>query len=88
MSDLAELLIGVTLILISFGLLIVLHPQRGKTTISLVKMPFVGPFLGALITAGFGVGILLLASYFTTIDDLKMSGKRALLANPQSISTN
>lgn len=74
MADFAQLLIGLTLLLTSFGAVIVLRPHRGKNPIPLVKMPLAGPLLASLITAGFGVGILLLASYFTTIDNLKLSG--------------
>ena len=67
MSDFAELLIGLALLLSSVGTLMVLRPRGGKV-ISLVRMPFVGPLLGVLITVAFGVGVLLVFGYFTTLN--------------------
>ena len=74
MSDLAQLLIGLTLLVLSFGTVIFLRPLHGKSPSAFVKKPLMGPLLASLITTGFGVGILLLASYFTTIDNMKLSG--------------
>ena len=73
MSDFAKLLIGLALLLSSVGALMVLRPRGGKT-ISWTTKPFVGPLLGVLITVAFGVGIILVAAYFTTIDNMKLSG--------------
>ena len=47
MSDFAQLLIGLALLLSSFGAVMVLRPHRGKDAIPLVKMPFVGPLLAS-----------------------------------------
>jgi len=74
MLDFTELMTGAALILISLGLVVILR-QRGAKSNSWIKLPFVGPFLGVLITSGFGIGILFLVNYFTTIDDINMSGR-------------
>ena len=74
MSDFTELITGVALILISLGSVVILRP-RGEKTNSWIKLPFVGPLLAVLITSGFGIGILFLANYFTTMDDLNISGR-------------
>ena len=74
MSDLGQLLIGLTLLILSLGIVIFLRPQRGKSVSAFVKKPLVGPLLASLVTVGFGVGLILLASYFTTIDNVKLSG--------------
>jgi hypothetical protein len=69
MSDMAELVTGVVLLCISFGALMLIRPQMGKT-IWWVKKPFVGPLLSILIVAGIGLGVVFLLNYFTTIDDI------------------
>jgi hypothetical protein len=68
MSDFAKLLIGLALLLSSFGAVMVLRPHRGKDATRLVKMPFAAPLLASLITIGVGVGILLVFGYFTTFN--------------------
>ncbi len=73
MSDLSELLIGITALFISFGLVIVCLPRKGKT-VWFVRTPFVAPAVSILIISGLALGLILIAAYFTTIDDATLMG--------------
>lgn len=73
MSDLTELLTGSTLILASFAVLIALLPRKGHA-VAWVRKPFVGPVMSVLIVSGLAIGVIFVASYFTTIDDIKLLG--------------
>ena len=75
MADASELLIGFTLVIVSIGGWFACLPRRGKT-LSFVKKPFVGPAVAVLIICGLALGIIEIMAYFTTIDNLLLSGKR------------
>jgi hypothetical protein len=73
MSDMSELLTGLTLIVISIGALFACAPRGGKS-LSFVTKPFIGPGVSIVVVAGLVIGVLLIASYFTTIDDATLTG--------------
>jgi hypothetical protein len=70
-----DLIFGIALMLVSGVLVAACRPRNGQT-LSLVKKPLVGPALGILITASFAIGILFIAAYFTTIDEIAISGMK------------
>jgi len=74
MSDKMELISGIMLLLVSLGSLVALYPRDGKP-IWWIKTPFVGPSVAILIVTGVAIAAIMLASYFTNIDDVALSGK-------------
>ena len=74
MSDKMELISGFMLLLVSLGSLVALRPRDGKTFWWL-KKPFVGPSVAVFIVTGVAIAAIMLASYFTRIDDVTLSGK-------------
>jgi hypothetical protein len=74
MSDLQQLLVGVTLVVIATGLLTVWVPRGGKMA-WFVEKPVLETGASLLLITTFAVGLVLLASRFTTIDNISMSGK-------------
>ncbi|MEP7031365.1 MAG: hypothetical protein ABI830_10570 [Pseudolabrys sp.] len=81
MSDLSQLLIGGGLVLLSIGAWIACLPRGGKTR-SFVTMPFLAPAVSVVIIGCFAMGLILVAAYFTTIDDATLSGKKRSQAQP------
>lgn len=73
MSDLAELQLGIALLVISIGALIVSLPRKGKVA-SFVQKPYLAPMVSIIIITGFAVGLIMLAAHFTAIDDATLSG--------------
>ncbi len=73
MSDSFELAIGIALLIACVGSLLALRPRNGKPYLWVTK-PFVGPSVAVVIVVGAAVGAVLLASYFTTVDNLTLSG--------------
>ena len=73
MSEMSDLLIGITLMFISIGSVIVWLPRNGKTA-WFVGKPFLAPAISNLIVAGLAIGLILIASYFTSIDDATIAG--------------
>ncbi len=73
MTDLSQLLIGTTLVFIGCGSLIACIPRRGKTA-WFVGKPFLESGVSVLLIFTFAIGFLLLAAYFTTIDDATLAG--------------
>ena len=75
MSDTTELVLGLTLVILSIGGWFACLPRHGKVH-AFVKKPFVGPTLAILIICGLAVGVIEIMAYFTAVDDLTLSGKR------------
>jgi hypothetical protein len=73
LSDLSELLVGTSLLILSIGALIASLPRHGKKA-WFVGTPFVEPGASILMITAFAVGLILIAAYFTTIDDATLSG--------------
>jgi hypothetical protein len=73
LSDLSELLIGSTLLVISIGALIACLPRKGKKA-WFVGIPFLEPGASILMITAFAIGLILIAAYFTTIDDATLTG--------------
>ena len=73
MSDLSELLTGITLLIISAAITIACLPRHGKR-VWFAKKPFLAPAVSILIICGLTMGLIMLASYFTTIDEATLAG--------------
>ena len=74
MSDSSEILLGIALLVVSFGILFACLPRHGKTA-WIARKPFLAPALTIVIIGGLAMGLIEILSYFTTIDDLTLSGK-------------
>jgi hypothetical protein len=74
MSDMSQLLVGITSLIVSIGVLFACLPRHGKTA-WVVQKPFAAPALAILMICGLAIGLVEIASYFTTIDELTLSGK-------------
>ena len=75
MSDMAELLIGSSLVIAALGLLFVSLPRRGRVA-WFVRKPVLSSSVPILIITALAMGFVLLAAYFTAIDDGKLIGKK------------
>jgi hypothetical protein len=73
LSDLSELLIGATLLVVSIASLLVFVPRKGKKA-WFVGVPFLEPGVSILMITAFAIGLILIAAYFTAIDDATLSG--------------
>ncbi len=73
MSDLSQILIGLTLTIIGIGSVILSIPRR-ETTAWFVGKPFLEPGVPIVIIATLAIGLILVASYFTTIDTVTLIG--------------
>ncbi len=73
MSQLSQLLIGLTLIIITIGALFACMPRGGKT-VWFVGKPFLAPAATILMICTLAIGLLLIVAYFTTIDEATLSG--------------
>jgi hypothetical protein len=73
LSELSQLLIGITLIFITIGVLITCLPRRGKT-VWFVGKPLLAPAVTIMMIATLAIGFFLIAAYFTTIDDATLAG--------------
>jgi hypothetical protein len=87
MSNFAELVTSVIVLIVSFSAMVALRPKKG-VPIWWVRLPFVGPLVTILIVTGIAVGGVLLASYFTAIDDINLSGKKAASMPIRSLPTH
>jgi hypothetical protein len=74
MSDTSELLLGITLLVVSIGSFFALLPRNGKTA-WIVQRPFLAPALTVLVITGLAIGCIEVIAYFTTVDDITLSGK-------------
>ena len=86
MSNFTELASSLIVLIVSIGAMVALRPRKG-VPIWWVRLPFVGPLLTILIVTGIAVGGILLASYFTSIDDINLSGKKAVSIPMWSLPT-
>jgi len=73
LSDLSELLIGTTLLVVSIASLLVCIPRKGNKA-WFVGVPFLEPGASILMITAFATGLILIAAYFTAIDDATLSG--------------
>jgi hypothetical protein len=73
LTDLSELLTGITLLLICTVIVIVSLPRHGKT-VWFANKPFLAPAVSVLIICGLALGLIMLASYFTAIDEATLAG--------------
>jgi cell division protein FtsX len=64
---------GIALLVVSVGSVFASIPRHGKTA-WFVGKPFLAPFMSILVVAGLTIGLLLIAAYFTTIDDVTLAG--------------
>ena len=69
-----ELLMGITLLIVSAGSLTACLPRNGKKA-WFVGIPFLDAGVPVLILSVFAIGVVLVVAYFTTIDDMTLSGK-------------
>jgi hypothetical protein len=74
LSETSELLLGITLLVVSIGSFIALLPRNGKT-VRVVQRPFIAPVLTVLVITGLAIGCIEIIAYFTTVDDITLSGK-------------
>ena len=70
----SELLIGVALVAMGIGSLIACMPRRGKTAWFIGK-PLLESGVPIAMIAMFAIGLILVAAYFTTIDDVTLVTK-------------
>jgi len=73
MSDWQQLLVGGALVIAGLVVLLVSIPRHGKKA-WFVKVPFLEPTMSILIISSFAIGLILIAAYFTTIDDATIGG--------------
>ena len=73
MSELWQLLIGITLTFIGIGLMIACVPRRGKT-VWFVGNSILEPILPILIISICAIGLIEIAAYFTAIEEATVSG--------------
>jgi hypothetical protein len=62
------------MVFISAAAFIACLPRKGKT-LRIVRVPFVAPIVSVLIIGGLALGLIEVAAYFTTIDNMTLSGK-------------
>jgi hypothetical protein len=73
MTDFEQLTIGSAMVIAGLAVLFVSLPRHGKKA-WFVKVPFVEPTMSILIISSFAIGLILIAAYFTTIDDATIGG--------------
>jgi hypothetical protein len=73
LSDFLELLIGIMLLIVSIASLVGCRPRKGKKA-RFVGLPFLEPGASILMITAFAMGLILIAAYFTAIDDAALSG--------------
>jgi hypothetical protein len=64
------------LVIFGIGALIACRPRNGKT-VWFAENAFLSSAVAVLIVSGFAIGLILLASHFTTIDDATLRGIRS-----------
>ncbi len=74
MLGMSQLLTGFTLLIVSVGGFYACLPRNGQT-VWFARKPFFAPALTILIIGVFALGLIEILAYFTTIDDITMSGK-------------
>jgi hypothetical protein len=68
MSDHAELLSGIALVVVAFGVLALCIPRRGKLA-WFVDVPIVESSVSIVVVAGIVLGLLFIAAHFTAIHE-------------------
>ena len=79
MSELSQLLIGITLTVIGIGLVIACVPRRGKT-VWFVGNLMLEPLLPILFIGICAIGLIEIAAYFTTIEESTVGGAAKVLS--------
>ena len=73
MSDLSQLLIGLVLAFIGIGSVAACVPRKGNLA-WFVGKPFLEPGVPVAMIATSAIGLILIAAYFTTIDNASLAG--------------
>ena len=73
MSELSQLFTGLTLLVVSAVAIFILRPRHGKT-VWVGRQPLLAPAASVLIIGGLAIGLILIAAYFTTIDQMTLRG--------------
>jgi len=73
LTDLSQLLIGLALTGISIGALILFYPRQGKTA-WFVEVPVLNSAIPIVMIGCFAIGLMLVAFYFSTVDDATLTG--------------
>jgi hypothetical protein len=73
MSQLSQLLTGLTLLVASAVAVFILRPRRGKA-VWVARQPLLAPAVSVLIIGGLAIGLILIAAYFTNIDQMTLRG--------------
>jgi len=73
MTALSQLLTGLALTGLSIGSLIVFYPRKGKTA-WFVEVPILNSAIPILMIGTFAIGLMLVAFYFSTVDDATLTG--------------
>ena len=79
MSELWQLLIGITLTFIGIGLVIACVPRRGKT-VWFVGNLILEPMLPILFISICAIGLIEIAAYFTMIEEATVGGAAKVLS--------
>jgi hypothetical protein len=79
MSELSQLLMGITLTIIGIGLVIACAPRRGKTAWFVGNL-ILEPMLPILFITICAMGLIEITAYFTGIDEATVSGAANSLA--------
>jgi hypothetical protein len=73
LTDLSQLLIGLTLTALSVGSLMVFYPRKGKTA-WFVEVPVLNSAIPILMIGTFAIGLMLVAFYFSAVDNATLTG--------------
>lgn len=74
MVENSQLWIGIFLLIASAGIFAAFLPRKGQAR-PIVRRPFFAPALTVLVIGGAAIGAVQLVAYFTTVDDITLSGK-------------
>jgi hypothetical protein len=72
-SQLSQLLTGLILLVASAVAILILLPRHGRTA-WVAHQPLLAPAMSVLIIGGLAIGLILIAAYFTTIDNMTLRG--------------
>jgi len=67
------LIVGIVLLVVGIGVLLVCRPRGGKSA-RFVGIPFLEPGVSVLVVACLCLGLILIAGYFTGIDEATLTG--------------
>jgi hypothetical protein len=73
MSQMSQLLTGLSLLVASAVAVFILRPRRGEA-VWVARQPLLAPAVSVLIIGGLAIGLIMIAAYFTTIDQVTLRG--------------